>query len=684
MFVVAAANPIDQTPTDVEHGYDLSVAYTRVLTSNIVNSAHYSWFRENLQRLPPLSATTQDFGAKYGLTPAILGYGFPSLGAFTNSTGSPILTPGGSGYSEQVDQNFILGDDLTWTHGAHAISIGVDYRWIQSNQYDLSGVAGGKYSFSYTQSEAPNGQPAAAAYTGQYGAIPAQPVTGGGSGFGSFILGIQNGAYSNTPVEVPGYYRYKYWGVYFQDNWRATPKLTLNLGLRYEVQVPRTEAKNNQGYVSTVPIAGTLNGFATNTAFCFSGACGLQRSLWPTNWYGIEPRIGIAYAATPKTTIRASYSITRPPISGLENIPDPDFNLSGSSTGVTSAYQQDYISNPVLRSSLVSSYTTLNGRGPFNFSTGVAPVFVDQTTRIPNVQIANITFQYQPFSKTLMQATYQHTRGEHLYSQFVAENTPQLSTLVTAIQSNAYLGATFPNNYNILTTNNASGSIISENGSQALEPFQNFFNQAMTDIYPRNGDSHYDAVYLSVNQRATKTLTLLSNYVWSKSLDNVPDVNGGANAGYGTTTLQTPFSLRQEYSVSSYDQDSAFKAGYNLDLPFGIGQRYVTGNGFLDRLIGNWSTAGFLTWETGFPNFVTLGNAGYFFSVVPKGVGATLPGNPNSNVYGCSATNSSNFCSTQVLPSGYTLRPNIVPGIPLINKNWRTNPYNSLAGSRLT
>lgn len=311
-------------------------------------------------------------------------------------------------------------------------------------------------------------------------------------------------------------------------------------------------------------------------------------------------------------------------------------------------------------------------------------MFVDQTTRVPNIQTANISFQFQPFSKTLIQTTYQHTRGEHLYSQFVAENTPQLSTLVAGIQSNAYLGASFNNNYGILATNNVSGSVIPENGAQALEPFQNFFNQGLTDIYPRDGDSHYDAMYLSINQRATKTLTLLANYVWSKSLDNVPDVNGGANAGYTTTSLQTPYSLAQEYSVSSFDQDSAFKAGYNLDLPFGIGQRFKTGNGFADRLIGNFSTSGFVTWEVGYPNIVQLGNAGYFYSVQPKGVGGTLPGNVNSNVYSCSATNSTPFCSTSVLPSGYTLRPNINPGVPLINKNWRTNPYNSLAPGGIT
>ena len=249
-FVVAASNPTAQTATDVEMGRDAAVGYTHVFSNTIVNTARYSFFREHLQRLPPSIAETTDFGAKFGLTPATIKYGFPNLGNFNSNGDSYANQPGNLSGSIQVDQNFIITDDLTWAHGPHSISIGFDYRWIQSNQYDLSGVFGGKYSFGTGQSLASNGQPSS---TG----------VGGGSAFGSFIEGILNGSYSNTPVEVPGYYRYKYWAGYFQDNWRLTPKITLNLGARYELQVPRTEAHNNQAFVSAKPIAGTLNGIAT-------------------------------------------------------------------------------------------------------------------------------------------------------------------------------------------------------------------------------------------------------------------------------------------------------------------------------------------------------------------------------------------------------------------------------------
>jgi hypothetical protein len=644
-LAVSQSNPLNQVPTDVESGRDVAIGYTQVLSNNLVNTARYSWFRENLQRLPPSGADSIDIGAKYGLTPAVVGFGMPSLGGMSSNGASYTIQPGNLSGSQQVDQNFIVNDDLAWTHKSHMISLGFDYRWIQSNQYDYSGVFGGKYGFSLSQSQAPN----------------AAGVGTGGSAWGSFIEAEMSGGYSNTPVEVPGYYRYKYWGVYLQDNWRVMPKMNLNIGVRYEVQVPRTEAKNNQAFVSANSIPGTLNGVAATTAFCFSNACGLQRSLWPTNYWGIEPRFGISYAANTKTTIRASFAITRQPLSGQENIPDPNFNVSGSSTATVSNYQPNYLTNTP--TNLTSAYTQLGGaRGPFYFSTGLAPVFVDQSNAVPYLEIWNVTIQHQPFAKTLVQASYQGLNGIHLYGPFVALNTPSIASIQNAINSGTYLGTNSPNSYGILANNNTSGSVLNESNLQRLEPYQNFFNQSMTRIYPRNGISHYNAMYLSVNQRATRNLTLLAYYTWSKSLDDVPDINSGAGAGSGQSSVQNPFDLKSEYSVSTFDQDSSFKAGYNIKLPFGIGQPYKTGHALVDRLIGDISFSGMHTWVVGFPNYVQLGGNGNFYQYVQKGTG------------GCTSA----YCVTGVLPSGYSLRPNMVPGVPLINPNWKKNPFGTV------
>src|SRR5260370_22970157 len=116
----------------------------------------------------------------------------------------------------QVDQNFITGDDVTWIHRKHLFQFGVDVRWIQSNQYDLSGATGGKYGFLGSLTN--NG-------------------SSGGAPLASFILG-QISSFSNTPQLVNGYYRCHYYAGYFQDDWRLASNLTLNVALRYNVETP--------------------------------------------------------------------------------------------------------------------------------------------------------------------------------------------------------------------------------------------------------------------------------------------------------------------------------------------------------------------------------------------------------------------------------------------------------------
>jgi hypothetical protein len=199
-----------------------------------------------------------------------------------------------------------------------------------------------------------------------------------------------------------------------------------------------------------------------------------------------------------------------------------------------------------------------------------------------------------------------------------------------------------------------------------LNPYQNFFNFPLTEIYPRGGSSSHNGFYASVNQRFGHGLSLLANYTWSKSLDNVPDTGTGANSGgFGTATQQNPLSTANVWSVASFDQPSRLKAGYTYQLPLGRGQAYDTHVGILNQIIGNISTSGILTVGSGFPNSVVLGSTGYFTSITPAGTN------------GCNASGANKYCSATALPASYTLRPDIVPGIPLINKNWKTNALNS-------
>jgi hypothetical protein len=644
-FAVAASNPLTIVPSDSARTHDIALGYTHVFSSDIVSSFHYSFMRVNQQRLPPPITQSKDFAAAYGLTPASFGYGFPSLGNLNQNGVAYTMQMGTATAAMQIDQNFIAGDDVTWTHGNHLFQFGADIRWIQSSQYDLSGATGGKYNFLASQTN--NG-------------------SGGGAPLATFMLGTIS-AFSNTPVAVPGYYRWRYYAGYFQDDWHVTPKLTINAGLRYELETPRMEKFDNQAYIR-LGSSGNLNGvLPTTTAYCFSNACGNPRTLWPINYKGFEPRIGFAYVPTPRTTVRAAYTLQRLPLTGYENIPDPNFNVASQtvgnqSGGVTPNSTVNYITNPV--GSLTSAYTSLAGnRGPILYSTGLAPVFVSQSNSVPYTQSWSLTLQYQPAALTVLQATYNGTKGTHLIGPFTnALNTPSLGTISNAVQTHQNLGAFSPNLYGIMQ----NGALLSETNLQLLNPYQNFYNQTLPEIYPRGGTLEYNSLYLSVDQRFGHGFSVLANYTWSKTMDNVPDTNTGANSGgFGSAPPQNPYDPKAEWSVSSFDQPRRLKVGYTYELPTGRGKWLDAHNGFLNQIIGNISTAGIATYTDGLPSAITLGTVGYFISVTPAGTD------------GCTTNGTAKYCTANALPSGYTLRPNIVPGVPLLNKNWKKNALNS-------
>ena len=164
-----------------------------------------------------------------------------------------------------------------------------------------TGLFGGNYSFSgFT-----NG-PATPGTTG---------ATLGGSNIASFILGIVN-SFTVRQIEVPFYYRWRYYAGYVQDDFKMRQNLTLNLGVRYDVETPRTEKYYRQGSFDPT-VTGTLNGKPVTGGFVFSGENGRGRGLWPTNFKGIQPRVGFAWTPRRFMTVRGSYSLLRAPITEI-------------------------------------------------------------------------------------------------------------------------------------------------------------------------------------------------------------------------------------------------------------------------------------------------------------------------------------------------------------------------------
>ena len=616
---------ITQIPSDNSAAVNFSLDETHIITPTMINEVKILYSRNRQTRAEAPASLVQDFGAAYGLTPAVVGKGFPviSFSSYTLGTGTTSL-------NGQTDSNYQFSDDVTWTKGKHPVGFGVDIRRQESNQYNNSLVYGGKYTFA-----------------------PAQTNNGssGGNSLASFDLGLIS-AYSNSPVLVPAYYRWHYYGGYFQDDYKILPKLTLNIGVRYEFQTPRIEKYNNQG--TFLPgLTGTLNGTQANGAFCFSGACGLPDTLWPANHKGFEPRIGISWAPYARMTVRASYGLMRVPLTGYGNTPLPDFNIAsqtvGGTTGGIAANQPvNYLTNQV--GPLTSAYTALNGaRGPLYTVQGITVPYVNQTNAVPYVQQWGLTLQFQVDSKTLVQAGYSGTVGTHLVSTAAPPlNFPSLPTLNNLIAKGTNFSPTnIPNPYGITQ----NGAVINENLLSSLNPYQNFFNQNLQETLYRMGQSNYHALLIGVTHRLAAGLTFQSSFTWSKSIDNAggsPAV-GASGAIYGTATVQYPFNLKLERAVSNFDVPAKLTSGYSYQIPLGKGF-LSTHVKIIDKIIGGWVTSGTANMQSGMVFVPSLGSNGYFVS--------TGGGTP--------------------LPAGVALRPDIVAGQACKNSNWNSsNPFST-------
>jgi hypothetical protein len=256
-------------------------------------------------------------------------------------------------------------------------------------------------------------------------------------------------------------------------------------------------------------------------------------------------------------------------------------------------------------------------------------------------------------------------KGTHLIGEFgIPKNVPTLATLQQNVKAGVNLGASA-----IIST--GAPGVSGESVLQALNPYPYFATVSIPENYSRRGASSYNALYVNVTQRYKSGLSLLASYAWSKSLDNAA-ANPNNTGGVANTPPQNPYAANSERAVSDFDVPSALKGGYTYALPLGKG-KLVHGGSLVNELIGNISTSGTFSVASGYPSNVTMGVAAAFTSFTPQGTSPT----PIGIASGVTAPicNSTNYCAGSALPSGYTLRPNIIPGVPLINPNWKSNPY---------
>ncbi|MGI8745725.1 MAG: TonB-dependent receptor domain-containing protein [Bryobacteraceae bacterium] len=479
-----------------------------------------------------------------------------------------------------------ISASMTKIKGGHSIKAGTEFRY-NFLDYAQPGYPQGHFSFGQRETSMD----------------PNAGNTYQGSGFASFLLGWGNGGDYNLDPKV--FNRAQYWGFFVQDDWKLTRKLTLNLGLRYEFDVPRWELQNRFSYWDfSAPAPISVPGYTTNGVYKFVDDN--TRSPFDKDLNNFAPRLGFAYALNSKTAIRAGagifYTLSRATVSGHTGSPfntnsSPQFSLDSGAT------QFATLTNPYpvgltlpLGSSLGDA--TFIGRGAST---------IDRTTgQNPELYQWNFSIQREVGWDSVLEVNYTGSRGAKLPNS-AARSLTLLDQSYWSLGRTA-LQARVPNPfYGIITdpqATNLNGPTVQR--YRLLRNMPQFDGASRSE--PETGDSWYNALQIKWEKRFSKGLSMLAHYTWAKMEDDVS--NGSTNLNYLSTSsggnLQNLFDYRQEKSLSANDVAHRFVATGVYDLPVGKGKQFARDiNRVVDGVIGGWEVSGIFTLQTSTPLQVT-------------------------------------------------------------------------------
>jgi len=555
--------------------------------------------------------------------------GFPSYLQSNGFPGVPAvylseyLNNGSTNIGTDPYGNYRLGQDtgqLTSTldkvHGAHEVKFGFDGRIHQIN---------------YIQTNAPNG-----IFTFDEHGSDGCPIGStdfascGGDAMASFMMGnMANDANGNSYYEIqfrPATTNYQY-GVFVQDNWKVTPKLTLNLGLRYDVTLPRTDRYNRQNWFDpnvTNPLNGGSLSYTDDqgnpvTLPLRGGevfASSKQRTNYATDWNDFQPRFGFAYQFAPKMVVRGGYGIyygqSRSGVTGVVPYGGQGFNQY---TNVINTYQNDHatpylhLRNPYPNGLIQPTGNSLGLLNDVGFNAN-GPLRTGVANRTPNEQSWSLGIERSLPWDVVFNAEYIGKKGTHL--PFSGAN--QLNILGPQIENpNADINGLLSFVDNPFSSQ-LGGPISDPNSSLSSPTVQKFqlllpypqFTGVANDVQ-LIANSTYHALQLLAEKRYSNGLQFLVTYTWAKSIDDSSQADDNVTWLGSATSLQDPNKPGLERSLSTFDIPQVLQFSYSYDLPFGRHRAFL-GNmpTVLEAIIGGWKTNGIWRLSGGRPLAFTV------------------------------------------------------------------------------
>jgi hypothetical protein len=676
----AKNTPLNTTGATYSSSRQYAVGDTQTLSSSMYNEVrfNYSSARFSGTFSPEFDIMSgRNLSTELAL-PSLTKGGLPlftvSAAANRRTLGADIGA-GSSQINDNSEKQYQVLDNLFISHGNMTWTIGFELNQQNLDTLQYNFAAGGRYGFRFNQTSSNGGTSGA-----------------GGIVWASLLEGVINDNLLATSL-VPYHYSWRGAAGFVQNDWKIRPNLTLNLGVRYSLQIPRDESNNLQGYflpakAQHFPIVDANGNPTTLTSvrlvaggtgtlnlptplqsipvppFAYSGVGGNSIYVTPINWTDFEPRFGFAYAprifGLNNFVIRGGYGISHVPLTGQNRQPIPNFGGPAALPSLDPNSAQTLSGNPpnlVAQSpqQAVGVSNAVNGLSYIN-SINLPGAILSPNTKTPYAQNWNLSLSRSFGVNTVVEVAYVGAKGTHLFLPQINQNLFDQNWVsfleangVSAFNSKILdpLGRCVPGSVPDIGGSRCSGALPSKGAPSVrhdilqvpigtlYSAFPGFSNVFTFD--DASADSIRHAGYISVVHRAVRGLTWSANYTYGKSIDNAsngtPDKNvlTSSNLPGGQITFGgTP---RGDRSVSTFDVKHVLNVVGVYDLPFGRGKRFF-GNpwGPVDALVGGWTVSGVERFYSGFPAVVTQAFA---------------------NDLGTTVT--------------HDIRPNRVPGVPVVN-----------------
>lgn len=456
-------------------------------------------------------------------------------------------------------------DSMSWYRGNHAFKFGVEYRrGFNRDNTDTSSSG----SFGFTP------------------LITAQPgVANTGLAFASFLLGEANSASIVRPDVIASHAGY--WAWYLQDDWRVTDRLTLNIGLRWEMELPRTVEEDRMNSFDTQainPVSGTPG------VITFAGRNGVPRSAYDADANNFGPRFGFAWRmpGAKNTVVRGGGGLFYGPT--VSNIVataaalgfSTDVNLIATQPGINSALRlRDGF--PAFNRPTVDQFDAGFGAVALGQTPRTAVTFFERDRPTPISLQYNLDVQHELRANLLLDVGYLANLSHHLTG-------------------------------NDLTINQVPPDRMGAGNAQVRRPFPQFSNVLV--INPPAGNSTYHAGFIKIEKRYASGLSLLAHYTLSKFIDDVASFNDYGNPG----SYMDAYNRRLDKSLSGNDVRHRAVISGVYSLPF-------LRTALLSHILGGWRTGVLLSMQAG-PPFTVTTNADTTNAFPAGGLRPDLIGDP--------------------------------------------------------